>query len=101
MNGHVPSPSTVLPIRKKLAHKLLKRVTPLHENSRLSVLAEHHIAFLQCTRGPYTGAFFALARHVEAQSALSLSVEHYDVHNRDREHVLIHFESEGIRGGGY
>ena len=99
MDRHIPPPSGILPISKKLAHELLKRISPLHENSRLSILTENDIVFLQRTRRAHTGRLFPLIRHVETQAALSLSIEHDQVHDGNGDHVLVHFESEGIGAG--
>jgi hypothetical protein len=101
MHRHIPPPPLILPIRKKLAHKILKFIPPLHKHPRFPILQKHHILFLQSTRRTYTRPFFTLRSHVETQSALSLRVEHYDVHDGYGEHVFVHGESEGIRGGGY
>ena len=99
MNWHIPSPTRILPICKKLAHKLLKRIASLHKDPRLPILAKHHIILVQRTCRAHTSCLFSLIGHIETQSALSLCIEHYEVHDGDGDHVLVHFKGEGVGAG--
>jgi hypothetical protein len=96
MYRHIPPLARILLISKKLAHKHLKRIAPLHKHARLPILTKHHVVFLQRTRRADTCTFFALARHIETKAALSLRIEHYEIHDGHFEHVFVHGQGEGI-----
>jgi hypothetical protein len=100
MYRHIPPFPWIITICKKLVHKLANGIPSLYKYTLFSILCEDHIFLLQRTGRTNTGPFFALRGHVERQSALPLRVKHYNVHDRDGEHVIVHRESDGVFRGG-
>ena len=86
-------------VRKQLAHKILKCISPLLKHPRLPILTKYHVLNPQRTRRSNTRPFFPLSCHVETESALSLGVEHDYIHYGDGQHVFVHLEGESIGGG--
>jgi hypothetical protein len=43
MHRHIPALASILPVRKKLTHKVLSLIAPLGKHTLLSILAKHYI----------------------------------------------------------
>lgn len=97
MHGHISAFSTIIFVGEELAHKVFQCKTTLLKDSCLAILCEYCIVWSQCRCGSNTDAFFtrgylemSMARpiifdrvthHIEAQTTLSLCLEHDPVHD--------------------
>lgn len=87
----------IILIGKQLAHEVIECKPALHQHPRLSILRKYNIVLLQRRSRTHACALLALASYVEAQAALSLRVEHDQVHDGYRQHIFIHLQCKLVR----
>ena len=96
MDRHVPASTRILRGSEQLRHEVVCCEAPVPEDAVLSVLCEDGVVRAQARCTAHRYALLAGTHHVKGDFALSLGVEHDDVHDRDENHVCVEPEQLGI-----
>lgn len=92
MNGHVSPLASIILVGKQLRHELFCGEPPLLEEALLAILTIDGVLGVQHARAADADGLLTGAHHVEAEAALVLGVEHYEVHDGYIQHVLVQLD---------
>lgn len=91
--GHLLALSWILAIAEALIHKFIQSESSVEQYTGFPVLSIDDVLMVECCCRANVCCLFSGAGHVKGNTTLSLGIVQNVVHDRQGEHVLVHFDA--------
>lgn len=92
MHRHLLPFPQIIPVPVALIHDVQQTVTSPQQHSDFPILAINNIFKIQSGCTAYVGGLLAVIRHVKGNSALSLRLVEYLIHDVEQRHRSVHLD---------